>query len=44
LTEGRVEGKVESCLEIARNMKSLGLASELIVTATGLIAAEIEQL
>ncbi len=42
--EGKVEGKAESRLEIARNMKSLGIATKLITSATGLTAGEIENL
>ena len=42
--EGKVEGKAESRLEIARNMKSLGIATKLIISATGLTAGEIENL
>lgn len=42
--EGKEEGKAESRLEIARNMKSLGIATKLIISATGLTAGEIENL
>ncbi|MDE5638578.1 MAG: Rpn family recombination-promoting nuclease/putative transposase [Odoribacter sp.] len=42
--EGKEEGRTESRLEIARNMKSLGIATELIISATGLTAREIENL
>lgn len=44
LIAGEAKGRTESCLEIARNMKSLGLAMDVIVQATGLSAQEIEQL
>lgn len=42
--EGKAEGKAESRLEIARNMKSLGIATKLIISATGLTGGEIENL
>ncbi len=44
LTEGEAKGRIESRLEIARNMKSLGMTTELITQATGLSTKEIEQL
>lgn len=42
--EGRAEGRAESRLEIARNMKSIGIAVDVIVQATGLSPEEVEQL
>ena len=42
--EGRAEGRAEEKKDIARNLKSLGLATEQIQTATGLTAEEIEGL
>lgn len=44
LAEGEAKGRNESRLEIARNMKSAGIAVEVIVQVTGLSAVEIEQL
>lgn len=44
LIEGEAKGRSEGCLEIARNMKALGLAVEVIVQATGLSAQEVGQL
>ena len=38
------EGRAEEKKDIARNLKSLGLATEQIQTATGLTAEEIEGL
>lgn len=40
----RIEGRAESRLEIARNMKSIGIAVDVIVQATGLSPEEVEQL
>ena len=42
--EGGAEGRAEEKKDIARNLKSLGLATEQIQTATGLTAEEIEGL
>lgn len=42
--EGKAEGKIETRLEIAQNMKSEGVSSELIVRATGLSEGEIAKL
>jgi len=38
--EGRIEGKIE----VARNLKSAGVAAELIITATGLSKEEVEKI
>jgi predicted transposase/invertase (TIGR01784 family) len=40
----REEGKAEGKLEIAKSLKSQGIATAVITTATGLTAAEIEKL
>ena len=40
----RAEGRAEEKKDIARNLKSLGLATEQIQAATGLTAEEIEGL
>jgi predicted transposase/invertase (TIGR01784 family) len=42
--EGKREGKAEGKIEIARNLKAMGLAAEQIVTATGLAPEVIEKL
>ncbi|OUD12304.1 Rpn family recombination-promoting nuclease/putative transposase [Thioflexithrix psekupsensis] len=42
--EGRAEGRMEEALSIAKNMKKMGLAVQLIVEATNLSAAEIDAL
>lgn len=42
--EGRAEGEKKKQQEIVRNMKSLGIAPEIIVKATGLSLEEIELL
>ena len=44
LAKGRVEGREEEKLEIARNLKTMGLPSESISQATGLTLEEIEKL
>jgi predicted transposase/invertase (TIGR01784 family) len=44
LTEGRAEGRAERDIEIARNMKTKGLAPALIAEMTGLSPEEIERL
>jgi predicted transposase/invertase (TIGR01784 family) len=41
---GKVQGEARSRVEIARNMKSLGLSPELIEKAAGLSAEEIAKL
>jgi predicted transposase/invertase (TIGR01784 family) len=40
--EGKAEGRVEGKLEIARNMKAMGMTSTQITAATGLTPKEIE--
>lgn len=40
----RAEGKAEGALEIAKSLKSQGIATAVITTATGLTAAEIAKL
>ncbi|WP_232616816.1 Rpn family recombination-promoting nuclease/putative transposase [Treponema primitia] len=40
--EGKAEGKREGKVEIARNMKAMGMTSAQITTATGLTLEEIE--
>ena len=42
--EGREEGKKEGKVEIARKMKSMSLAPDLIQSATGLSTEEIDGL
>lgn len=42
--EGKIEGKVEGRLETAKNLKKLGVKSEVIAKATGLSKEEIEKL
>lgn len=42
--EGRAEGRAEEKLENARNLKSLGVSTEIIMKAIGLSAEEIEKL
>ena len=44
LAEGRAEGEAKAKLETARNMKALGLSTEIIRQATGLSCEEIEKL
>lgn len=44
INKGREEGREEGTLHVAKNMKGLGLSSELIVSATGLSYEEIERL
>jgi predicted transposase/invertase (TIGR01784 family) len=44
MAKGRVEGREEEKLEIARNLKTMGLPSESISQATGLTLEEIEKL
>ena len=39
--EGRLEGKEEERLEIAKNMKALGIDIDTIVKATGLSKEEV---
>lgn len=42
--EEREEGRIEEKLQNARNLKGLGVSTEIIMKATGLTAEEIEQL
>ena len=42
--EGIAEGRVEERLANARNLKTLGISTEVIMKATGLSAEEIEEL
>ena len=42
--EGLMEGRTEEKLEIAKNLKSMGLSSEHIMQATGLTIEEINNL
>lgn len=42
--EGRVEGRAEGVLEVARNMKKLGLSTDIIIQSTQLSETEIESL
>lgn len=42
--EGRAEGRAEQNMENARNLKKLGVSSEIIMKATGLTTEEIEKL
>lgn len=44
IAEGRAEGRMEGVLQTARNLKSMGLAMDVIKQATGLSAEEIEAL
>ena len=42
--EGRAEGEKKKQIEVARNLKQMGLSVEVIVQGTGLTAEEIERL
>ena len=42
--EGRAEGEKKKALDVALNLKSMGLSVEMIVKATGLSVGEVEQL
>lgn len=44
LAQGEAKGRAEEKVEIARNLKSLGVQVEAIIKATGLSASEIESL
>ena len=44
LEEGRAEGEKKKALDVALNLKSMGLSVEMIVKATGLSVGEVEQL
>ena len=39
--EGRAEGKAEGKIETARNLKSLGVSTDIIIKSTGLSPEEI---
>ena len=42
--EGKLEGKLERTLEVAKQLKENGVTVDIIVKATGLSKEEIEQL
>ena len=42
--EGLVEGKLKGIVEVARNLKKLGVPLDSIIRSTGLTNEEIEQL
>jgi predicted transposase/invertase (TIGR01784 family) len=42
--KGKAEGKAEGRTEDARNLKRLGVATDIIVQATGLTKDEVESL
>lgn len=42
--EGQAEGEKKKALDVAHNLKSMGLSVEMIVKATGLSVEEVEQL
>ena len=44
IEKGIEKGRTEGFIEVARNMKSLGISKELIIKATGLTAEEIENI
>ena len=44
LVEGRAEGRTEGILEVARNMKKMGISVETIIRSTGLRPEEVEPL
>ena len=44
LAQGEAKGRAEEKVEIARNLKSLGVQVEAIIKSTGLSASEIESL
>lgn len=44
IAEGIVEGKVQKALEMAKNLKFLGVATEIIMKASGLSKEQIEVL
>jgi predicted transposase/invertase (TIGR01784 family) len=43
-TEGKMEGIIEGKIEVARNLKSAGVAADLIIAATGLSKEEVEKI
>ena len=44
IEKGRTEGERQKALEIAKNMKSLGLPTETIIQVTGLSKEEIDNM
>ena len=44
IREGKIEGKIEGKTEVAKNMKSAGLAVQTIMQFTGLTQEQIDQL
>lgn len=44
IKEGREEGRIEAAKKIARKLKSMGLPTEEIISATGLTESELNQL
>ena len=42
--QGKAEGKAENKIEIARNLKSLGVSKDIIIKSTGLSPEEITKL
>ena len=42
--EGRIEGEKQKALDVARKMKTMGIATSLIAEATGLSAQDVENL
>ena len=44
LAEGEAKGRAEGRVDVARNLKAMGLSVDDILKATGLTAAEIEPL
>ena len=42
--EGKAEGRMEERIEVARNMKSMGIASDVIIKVTGLTIKDVENL
>ena len=42
--EGRAEGRDERTLEIAKNLKSMGISTSDIINATGRLAEDIEKI
>ena len=44
LIEGRMEGRVEGRMDMARNLKKLGVSTAIIMESSGLSEKEIEKL
>ncbi len=42
--EGKMEGKLQAIIEVARNLKSLGVPMEIIIKTTGLLESEVKKL